>query len=502
MGVFLGLVQELKELKSHRKITIDEDTYGRIAKNKAIYSGYLPEWHDIEYKNSARQTQERKMLGLDMGKIIPEKMAALVFNEKCIVNIANLTDGKDLAIVDKDGVKETGIAQDFIDRTFRHNKFYRNFQRYLEYMFATGGMAIKVYHADGEVRLSYASADTFFPLSFDQENIDEALFVNEEKKGKYIYTLLEWHEWEGKNYVVTNELYQSETAGELGMKVKLETMYEGLEERTVMENLTRPLFVYIKPNIANNKDMNSPLGISLFENAHNNLYMTDYLHDFFYHEFNLGKRRIAVDRALLVPFMDADGKPRTMFDTNETVYTAIAGEGEPVKDITMGLRSKDIIDSLNTELDILAMKVGMNAGTFRFDSSGLKTATEVISENSETYRTKNSHEVLIEAGIQDLILTILEFGQLYELYPRGEANLEIEVGIDFDDSIAQDRTENYKFYAAAVGSKMMPKLEGIMRAFKIPEPLAIEWIEQMEADDKKEAARFLQDYEGDAKGVE
>lgn len=499
VGVRLGLIEDIKSLEQHKKkITVDEDAMARIAKNKQIYSGYYKDWHDIHYTNSAREIKSRTMLGLDMGKLIPEKMASLVFNEKCIIDISNI---KDKTTTNEAGEKVTGIAQDFIDMTFRKNKFYRNFQRYIEYMFATGGMAIKVYFANGEVRLSYASADTFIPLSYDQENIDEALFINEERKDKYIYTLLEWHEWEDENYVITNELYQTENEGELGVNVPLATLYEDLEERAVIKGLSRPLFVYIKPNIANNKDMNSPLGISLFENAYNNLYSVDYLHDYFIHEFKMGKRRISVDRAMLNPYPDMNGTERTMFDSDETVYVAIAGEDEPVKDLTVGLRSTEIIEAINAQLDILAFKVGMNPGTFRFDGGGLKTATEVVSQNSETYRTKNSHEVLIEAGIKDLIQTILEFGQLYGLYPKGNENLEIEIGIDFDDSIAQDRQENYNFYAGAVGAKMMPKLEGIMRAFKIPEDKALEWIAQIEEQDKREASSFMEDFNADPDGL-
>lgn len=490
VGVKLGIIQELKSVQEHRKVSVDEEAYRRIAKNKAIYSGYYPEWHVMSYKTSRGIPKTRDMIGMDMGKVIPQKMAALVFNEKCKIEISNLKGEEDL-------------ADEFIKETFRKNNFYHNFQRYLEYMFSMGGMAIKAYFWNGEVRLAYAAADAFYPLSNDQDNIDEALFVNMERKNDYYYTLLEWHEWEGSTYVITNELYQSNIEGQLGIKVPLNTLYKELDPVTRIEDLKRPLFVYLKPNIANNKDLNSPLGISLFENSYKNLYTLDFMHDFWYREFDLGKRRIAVDRSMLKPFPDENGIPRTTFDEDETVYDATNMEGQPVKDLTVPLRTEEIISSINAELDILAMKIGLNPGTFRFDGTGVKTATEVVSQNSETYRTKNSHEVLIEAALKDLIVTILQVGQLYEVYPKGDEYLDLEIGIDFDDSIAQDRQENYNFYANATSMGLLPKLEAIQRIFNVPEEKAKEMMQQIIEEKKAEAGMYVSnDMEMDPEGVE
>lgn len=49
----MGIIKQLKTIKEHKDINVDDKAYDRIAKNKAIYSGYLPEWHDIEFRTSA-----------------------------------------------------------------------------------------------------------------------------------------------------------------------------------------------------------------------------------------------------------------------------------------------------------------------------------------------------------------------------------------------------------------------------------------------------------------
>lgn len=459
VGVRLGIIDQLQSLSDHKKIDIDTEAYKRIAKNKAIYAGHVNEWHQVKETLSNGETRTRKKLTMGMGKVLPRKMASLIFNEK-----AKLSIGKE-------------EPSDFIQDTLENNKFFKHFQRYLEYGYALSGMAVKVYEYNGQVKLAYAAADAFYPLGNDSNNIDEALFVTEEyKDGKY-YTLLEWNEWENDVYVITNELYESSEKGQLGTETNLDKIYKGLDKRVEIEGLRRPLFVYFKLNEANNKNLQSPLGISLFENSYDTLYMLDYLYDFWKTEFQLGKRRIAVDQSMIRPFVDLNGNQRMAFDTEETVFTALNMENQPVKDLSVELRAEDIIKSINSLLDILSMQVGLSTGTFTFDGNSVKTATEVVSENSLTYQTKNSHETLVEEGIKELITSIMDIAVLYDLY-AGPID-DFEVSIDFDDSIAQDRNQNLAFYTSAVQSNLMPALIAIQRVFKVPEETAVKWMEQI-----------------------
>src|SRR5690606_41602106 len=94
--------------------------------------------------------------------------------------------------------------------------------------------------------------------------ITEGVFINQTKKGTKWYTHLEWHQWEGTEYVIRNELYESDRPNEIGVRAALGTLYPELEQEVRISNLSRPLFVYFKPNIANNFDTQSPLGISIY----------------------------------------------------------------------------------------------------------------------------------------------------------------------------------------------------------------------------------------------
>ncbi|WP_042761673.1 phage portal protein, partial [Streptococcus sobrinus] len=69
-----------------------------------------------------------------------------------------------------------------ITNVLDENNFMKEFQRYLEYSFALGGMVIKVYWDNG-IKLSYVTADCFVPISWDNKSITEGVFVNEFRKG-------------------------------------------------------------------------------------------------------------------------------------------------------------------------------------------------------------------------------------------------------------------------------------------------------------------------------
>lgn len=488
----IGLLQELQELKDHKKIQYDDETYQRIEFSKQIYANDVPDWHQLTYYTSDRKQHVRQMKRLGMGKVVANEMASLIFNEKVQINVSTRGVNDDL----ETGADEKFDAgKEFIKEVFDGNNFHEQFQRYLEYAYALGGMAVKVYAHKGKVKLAYADASAFFPLAYDNGDISEALFVNEERKDNKYYTLLEWNEWEDDNYVITNELYESKEANKLGTKVPLNTLYENLQERTVVTSLRRPLFVYFKPNTANNKDLQSPLGISLFENSHDTLWGLDYLYDIFVNEFKLGQRRIAVDSSMIMPVPNFDGETTLRFDPNETVFTALKmGDGGGVQDLSVDLRTEDIVLGINSLLEMLAMQTGFSSGTFTFDGKSVKTATEIISENSKTYRTKNSHEILIERGLIDLITTIIDVARMYDIYT---GSVDLDVAIDFDDSIAESRDDNYKYYATAYKDKLIPQLETIKRVFKLTDKDALQWVEKINA----ETARPFEDELSDLIGI-
>ncbi|EKC6551865.1 phage portal protein [Listeria monocytogenes] len=469
----MGLLKTLKEVKDHKKVNANDEDYKNIDMWKRLYQGHYAEWHNLNYEHNGNPVN-RRQLSMNLPKVTAKYMSKLLFNEKVKINIDD----------DK--------AEEFVLNVLKTNGFTKNMERYIEYGEAMGGFVIKVYH-DGNknVKVSFATADCMYPLSNDSENVDECVIANSFHKNNKYYTLLEWNEWQNDVYVISTELYESDSPDEIGSKVSLALLFDDIEEKVYFRDFSRPLFSYIKPNIANNKNLTSPLGISVYANALDTLKTLDLMFDSYYQEFKLGKKKVLVPSSFVKTAVNLDGSTSQYFDSTDEAFYIFQGEqddtGKAIKDISVEIRSTEFIESINAMLRIYAMQVGLSAGTFTFDENGLKTATEVISEKSETYQTKNSHSQLIEQGIKEMIVSILEVGNLVGAYSGEVVELDT-ITVDFDDSIAQDEDTTINRYTNAKNQGMIPLKIALQRAWNITEAEADEWAEMLAKEKQAEMA--------------
>ena len=473
----MGLIRGIQNI-SQLDVATDEEHYRLVDMWHSLYKGYLSTgldgepWHDVKY-HTINGPKTRRMHSLNMPKVASEEMARLVFNEKCRINVS-----------------DEELAEN-IGAVLKQNGFYKRFQTYLEYSFALGGVVAKTYAVTGrngapELRIGFVTADCFLPISWSNGKITEGVFINQTKKGTKWYTHLEWHQWEGTEYVIRNELYESDRANEIGVRVALETLYPELEQEVRIQNLSRPLFVYFKPNIANNFDTQSPLGISIYANALDTLKAIDIAFDSLIREFRLGKKRIIVPATAVKTVVDPQtGHLHRYFDANDEVYQAFNfqdAESQKPIDISVELRVDEHIKAIQALLDIFSMQIGFSAGTFTFDGQSVKTATEVVSENSKTFRTKNSHEVIVEEGLKELITSIVEVAELYGIF---SAPAEYEVNIDFDDSIAEDRDSNADYYLKLKNGGLISVKTALMRILDYTEEQAEEELLRIAAESRQ-----------------
>lgn len=466
--VKIGLLKEIEKITDLKDVSINEEMFQKIEVWKALYKGYYSEWHDVQYQ-TIDGPKQRRMLTLNMGKIVSSEMASLVYNEKCEISI------------DNEAVSE------FIHEVFKHNKFDKKFQDYVEYMFAHGGMVIKPYVENDKIMLSFVTADCFIPISWRNDTINEAVFPYEFKKRNKKYTHLEWHLWENGVYVIRNEVYESQNGVDLGVKVPLKNFFPDLEEEVSIGNIKRPIFAYFKPNTANNIDIQSPLGISIFANALDTMKAIDTAFDSFHREFRLGRKRILVPAHMVKTVIDPeDGLPKRYFDSNDETYEAFGTEQDEleIKDISVELRVDEHISAINALLNIFAMQTGFSTGTFTFDGQSMKTATEVISEQSKTFKSKKSHENIIEVGLQELVDSIVQIAELYEIETFPET---YEVTVAFDDSIVEDKKAELDKAVIELTNGMKPKYKIISEYYSIPEEEAKKWLQEIIEEERRQS---------------
>lgn len=482
--------QTLKSINDHPKINIDPAELARIESSFGIYKG---DYDQVKYINSAGHQKERDYQSINMMKLSSSLLSGLVFNEQCEIVVSDAKDEDDTTNTYKS-------ADDFIQHVFEHNKFKENLADYLEPMYATGGLTVRPYvdMASGQVEFSWALANAFYPLRNNSSGISEGVMKSVTMKmigGKAVYyTLLEFHEWQGSDYVITNELYKSDSKAEVGKQVPLSEVYEKLEKEATVKGLTRPLFNYVTPNGFNNINPHSPLGLGIADNSKSTLRKINDTYDQFWWEIKMGQRTVFVNDQMLSILPSEDGMPPIqIFDPDQNVFKALhfGDDKKPVIDATSDIRTEQYIAAINQSLRTLEMELKLSVGTFSFDGRSMKTATEVVSENDLTYRTRNDHVNEVEKFIKGLIVSVLELAKATTFNGKSLFDGEIptfeHIGVDFDDGVFQDRSALLKFYGQAKAFGLIPTVEVIQRVFKIPKKTAEEWLaiiqsEQVEMD--------------------
>lgn len=419
---------------------------------KYVYRGNYNAWHLVDSPTIADSKATRQLYKMGMAKAVCAELAGLVWSEGADIHISTKGDDDTL--------------ERFVKGVLDKNAFTEKMQELVEQCAALGGAVFKEFvtvKRDEEgnpipgtekIDIDYCMADQFVPTAWDNAVVKEGVFVSREAKDGWYYTRLEWHKWNGDTYIITNDLYKAEIPKEgqqsqdiLGYWYPLNTIYPYILPVTDINGLSKSLFSYFRTPIANNVDDNSPLGVSVYGNAMDTLHALDICYDSLVREFRLGKKRIIIPASALRTIPDPDsGEIRRYFDANDEAYEAFSMDDPDklkIQDNSLELRVEEHVAALNALLSVLCLQVGFSASTFSFDmKTGLKTATEVISENSKTYKTIRTFQSQLIPAIKRLCVNIIELGALYGMEFEGRSVAELAKGYDIsvtmEDAVLED----------------------------------------------------------------
>lgn len=481
-GAETGMSREFKDIFEVGGVpAFNQFYYFGIFIWKYLYKGFYSPWHRILAPTVADPRHKRTMDRMDTAKAICAELAGLVWSEQCEVHVSQ--EGEEQPL------------EEFVHDVLAKNGFWTKMQEHIEQVLALGGGAIKVWYDEkhdsagnvvpgsGGIRLGFCQADQFVPTEWDNSQVTGGVFISREGKGGYYFTRLEWHKWDGLTYYISNEAYRAERKGNqnpesiesqdiLGFRYPISEIYPFLNEETALQGLTTSLFAYYRTAVANNIDDNSPLGVSIYANALSTLKALDICYDSFIREFSLGKKRIIVPAQCLRTVVDPQtGELRRYFDATDEAFVALATDDSDalkIQDNSVALRVDEHERAINALLSILCLQVGFSAGTFTFDrAQGLKTATEVISENSKTYKTIKAQQLQVKLAIAKIIDGIIQVAQLYDVQWKGYsiralASRGWETKVVFDDSILQDRQTNINEGILLASNGLMSKKRFLM----------------------------------------
>ena len=397
----------------------DGTTEERLNLWRSWYEGNVSHFHSYRVYNGQKRVLCRRA-SLGMAKKICEDWANLLMNERVRIRL--------------EGERE----QRFIDGVLRDNRFFLMANRLQEQKAALGTAAYVPRVTDGRIRIDFPSAEGILPLSWENGRVTDCAFASGRRQGNRELLYLQVHHRAGESYRIENLLF--ETDGERLERVNLTEApgFAGIPE-TVDSGRAERGFVLDRMNIVNNLDPASPMGLSVFANALDQLRGADVAYDSYVNEFILGKKRIMVKPEATKDF---DGAP--LFDADELAFYILpedSGNESIIKEIDMTLRTAEHHEGIQDMLNLLGLKCGLGEQHYRFEKGSVLTATQVISENSVLYRNVRRHELVLEAALKELTGILLRLGNdHFSLGLREDA----EVTVDFDDSIIEDKSRDFE----------------------------------------------------------
>ena len=315
-----------------------------------------------------------------------------------------------------------------------------------EYACACGGVILKPCPTKNGIGISCVLPGDFIPLGFEDGKMNSAVFFDRVISNGRYYLRAEEHYPTEDGYLILNHAFVSERGAEASdagfrRSVPLDEVpqWSGIESRTVIAGLDRPLFAYFGIPLGNIGDMRSPLGASVFSRAVGLLCEADKQFGRLMWEFEGGE--LAVDVSEDAFKLDSEGRP-VLPSGKERLYRpnnldAGAGGDEVLRVFSPALRDVSIINGLNRVVMFIEDACGIARGTFSDPNTVSKTATEVRSMRQRTFSTVSVIQRSLDSALHALVGAA---NAVCDLYGIGEHCIP-SLGIIWGDSVLTDSDE-------------------------------------------------------------
>lgn len=360
----------------------------------------------------------------------------------------------------------------------------KNIRQNVEYACAGGGIVFKPYVNGGKITVEVIRANSFYPVAFDNDHkITGAYFVYRLWEGKKVYTRLEKHELNGTNYTITNKAYVSMIEEALGKECNLTEVaaWADIDTEVNIQDVESPLFAYFKIPLGNTIDMDSPLGVSVYARAVDNIMEADEQYQRLLWEYEGGEMAIdasedtfkRVNGVPLVP----NGKER-LFRVNN--LDSSMGSDKAMEAWTPALRDANYTTGLNTILMKIEDQCCLSRGTLSDPNEIARTATEMKIMKQRSYTAVSDIQESLGDALDCLVYAMYCISTLYELAPDGE----YETSYTWDDSIITDADTEREVDRQDVRDGFMAKWEYRMKWYGEDEKTAKKALADMEAEEE------------------
>lgn len=425
-----------------------EDYRSHIESWVKLWQGEIKGFHEYREFNGREQVNRyRKTLG--MGKKGCEDWADTLFNPETQITV--------------DEAKQARLNEILED-----NDFENKFNVLLEKTFAFGtGAIVENQDEKGNIKIDFVDARNIYPLKVEYGTITECAFASQHD---HKTTVLQVHKKEGSKYKIENHVFEKQ--GKTYQKKEL--------PKHIKPTFTSDyaLFQIIKPALANNVDIDQPMGLSVLANAVDETKGVDQAYTSLDAELRTGRIRAFVQVGGLDKGITEDGEEYLKYDKDQEEYyilpeDTINEEGTFIKVDAPTLRVDSIELALEKQLTLFGRKIGFGDDAYSFRDGSVYTNTaQIISTNSKFFKTRQKHLTVVEKAVKSMVEAIM-------LIDGSEVK---EVTVDFDDSIIEDTEVTFNHSMMLLNAGHISIQEFFERTENLTPELAQELVDKINDD--------------------
>ena len=344
-------------------------------------------------------------------------------------------------------------------------KLMAELRKRLEQGCAAGGMAVRPYPNtdDGHIYFGWTMDWSLYPVSFDENgDLKDVIFRDVYQDGDITYTRLERHTVDGDSVKVTQRAFKSKFKDQIGSEVPLTEVeqWKNLEPEATLHGTDGQMFGWFKVAAANNVDVDSPMGISVFHKALKVIKQADLQYSRLLWEFEGSELAIDVDPLALRP-QKTDGKTsygETKYEMpklNERLFRGVNLDEDHYSVFSPTIRDTALLNGLNRLLMMIEDLSGLSRGTLSDAPLEARTATELRILRQRTYATIADNQAALERCLRDVVRAMDKYATIYHLAPEGDYELSFE----WDDSILTDRAQEMQERLELMAQGIISKAE-------------------------------------------
>ena len=318
----------------------------------------LNEWAAM-YQGKAPWLAQEGVYSLGLPAFIAAEIARQVVLEVKWNITAKLPDG---AEPPEGGADPMNPRAEYLKAEF--GKCMKVLREKLETGCAAGGMVVKPYPRNGHLFFEFVMDWSMYPIAFDGAgNLTDVIFRDVYTSGRTTYTRLERHKLENKRVkdsaepetvvTITQRCYKSKLRDSIGTECPLSEVpvWADLQPEATVRNTGGKLLVgWFKVATANNVDLDSPLGVSVFAKARDLIRDADQQYSRLLWEFEGGEMAIDVDPLVLRPKQTQSSDGSIHYEApklNERLFRGIdSGHDETYHVFAPALRDHSILNGL------------------------------------------------------------------------------------------------------------------------------------------------------------